>query len=162
MSRCLFAKAFSILLCRELKAQKLLHDTDSYFSVCHGFTQHFHKQPSIDVLRKRCSENMQQIYRRTPMPKCDFNKVALLCNFIEITLRHGCSPVNLPHIFRRSFSKNTSGWLLLHFPFLVFETLLRFLLSFINCEHVATTQKAPSVSLLPPILFTSRCLPLLY
>ena len=32
------------------------------------------------------------------MPKCDFNK--LLCNFIEITLRHGCSPVNLLHIFR--------------------------------------------------------------
>ena len=29
------------------------------------------------VLRKSCSENMQQIYRRTPMPKCDFNKVAL-------------------------------------------------------------------------------------
>ena len=25
----------------------------------------------------RCYENMQQIYRRTPMPKCDFNKVAL-------------------------------------------------------------------------------------
>ena len=32
---------------------------------------------SRGVLRKRCSENMQQIYRRTPMPKCDFNKVAL-------------------------------------------------------------------------------------
>ena len=29
------------------------------------------------VLKKRCSENTQQIYRRTPMPKCDFNKVAL-------------------------------------------------------------------------------------
>ena len=26
------------------------------------------------VLGKRCSENMQQIYRRTPMPKCGFNK----------------------------------------------------------------------------------------
>ena len=25
--------------------------------------------------RKRCSENMQQTYRGTPMPKCDFNKV---------------------------------------------------------------------------------------
>ena len=25
-----------------------------------------------------CSENMQQIYRRTPMTKCDFNKVAKL------------------------------------------------------------------------------------
>ena len=34
------------------------------------------KQPSRGVLKKRCSENMQQIFRRTPMPKCDFNKVA--------------------------------------------------------------------------------------
>ena len=37
----------------------------------------------------------------------------MLCNFIEITLWHGCSPVNLLHIFRTIFSKNTSGWLLL-------------------------------------------------
>ena len=36
-----------------------------------------------------------------------------LCNFIEITLRYGCSPVNLLHIFRPPFPKNTSGWLLL-------------------------------------------------
>ena len=35
------------------------------------------KQPSRGVLRKRCSENMQQIYRRIPMPKYDSNKVAL-------------------------------------------------------------------------------------
>ena len=35
-------------------------------------------------------------------------------NFIEITLRHGCSPVNLLHIFRTHFSRNTSGWLLLN------------------------------------------------
>ena len=35
------------------------------------------KQPSRGVLRKRCSENMQQIYRRTLIPKWDFNKVAL-------------------------------------------------------------------------------------
>ena len=34
------------------------------------------KQPSRYVLRKSCSENIQQIYRRTPMPKCDFNKFA--------------------------------------------------------------------------------------
>ena len=34
-------------------------------------------------------------------------------NFIEITLRHGCSPVNLLHIFRKPFSRNTSEWLLL-------------------------------------------------
>ena len=34
------------------------------------------KQLSGSVLKKRCSENMQQIYRRTPMLKCDFNKEA--------------------------------------------------------------------------------------
>ena len=33
------------------------------------------KQPSRGVLKKSCSKNIQQIYRRTPMPKCDFNKV---------------------------------------------------------------------------------------
>ena len=31
------------------------------------------KQPPRGVLKKRCSENMQQIYRRTPMPKYDFD-----------------------------------------------------------------------------------------
>ena len=36
----------------------------------------FQKQPPRGVLSKRCSENMQQIYGRTPMQKCDFNKVA--------------------------------------------------------------------------------------
>ena len=35
------------------------------------------KQPPRGVLKKSCSENKQQIYRRTPMPKCDFNKVTL-------------------------------------------------------------------------------------
>ena len=33
-------------------------------------------QPPRGVHRNRCSENMQQIYRRILMPKCDFNKVA--------------------------------------------------------------------------------------
>ena len=34
------------------------------------------KRPSRGVDRKRCSENMQQIYRRTPMPKFNFNEFA--------------------------------------------------------------------------------------
>ena len=33
-------------------------------------------------------------------------------NFIEFALRHGCSPVNLLHIFRTPFPRSTSGWLL--------------------------------------------------
>ena len=68
------------------------------------YISYIQKQPHRGVPRKRCSENMQQIYRRTPTPKCDFNKVAL---------RHGCS-LNLLHIFRTPFLKNTSGWLLLY------------------------------------------------
>ena len=41
--------------------------------------------------------------------------IKLLCNFIEIALQHGCSPVNLLHIFRTLSPKNTSGWLPLNF-----------------------------------------------
>ena len=37
----------------------------------------------------------------------------LQSNFIEIAFRHGCCPVNLLHIFRTPFVKNTSVWLLL-------------------------------------------------
>ena len=47
------------------------------FCVVCIFTCYIHKQSSRDVLSKRCSENIQQIYRRTPVPKCDFNKTAL-------------------------------------------------------------------------------------
>ena len=51
------------------------------------------KQPCRDVLRKRCFENIQDIYRRTPMSKYNFNKIKkqlhwnhtsawmLFCNF---------------------------------------------------------------------------------
>ena len=63
------------------------------------------KQPSRRVLKKGCSENMQQIYGRTPMTKCDFNKVT-------ITVWYGCSPVNLLHNFRTPFLKNIFGRLL--------------------------------------------------
>ena len=52
------------------------------------------KQPSRGALRRRCSENMQQIYKRTSMSKCNFNKIAL---------RYGWSPVNLLHISEHLF-----------------------------------------------------------
>ena len=39
--------------------------------------------------------------------------IKLRNNFIEIAFWHGCSPVNLLHIFRTPFLKNTSGRLLL-------------------------------------------------
>ena len=42
------------------------------------------KQPTRDVLVKICSENMQQIYKKAPMP-CDFNKVAKQTSFLKKT-----------------------------------------------------------------------------
>ena len=98
------------------------------------------QKQSPSVIRNRCSENMQHVYRRTPMPKCDFNREIALrhgCSpenflfsegmqaiyrrkpmpkshfFIEITFWHGCSPVNLLYIFGTPFPKKTFGKLLL-------------------------------------------------
>ena len=48
-------------------------------------------KPSIGALMKRGS-NMQQSYRRTPMPKCDLNKVVK--QLYWYALQHECSPVN--------------------------------------------------------------------
>ena len=47
------------------------------------------------------SKNIDQLYNE------------LLCNFIEITLQHGCSHVNLLHIFSTTLPKITYGGLLL-------------------------------------------------
>ena len=78
-------------------------------------TFEFQKQPSSGVLRKRCSENMQQIYRRTPIPKLHFAMGVLL------------------HIFRKHFLKNPFRWVLLEFfKFYGFTSFNRFVnLSFL-------------------------------
>ena len=52
---------------------RITPNRDTFYAVTVPTTE----QPSRGVLSKTCCENMQQIYRRTPMPKCDFNKVAL-------------------------------------------------------------------------------------
>ena len=66
------------------------------------------KQPSRDVLIKKCREKMQQIYRRTPMPKCDFNKVAKQLHW------NGTSawvfPVNLLHTYFHLWRAKSGSW----------------------------------------------------
>ena len=57
------------------------------------------KQPPTSIHRKRCSEKMQEICRRTPMPKCDFTACMFSCKFAAS--------------FRTPFPNNTSGRLLL-------------------------------------------------
>ena len=65
--------------------------------------------------------------------------IKLLCNFIEITLRHGCSLVNLLHVFRTPFPKNTFGRLLLNFVNFFLEDWSFTLLSSI-CQIALTTR----------------------
>ena len=64
------------------------------------------KQPPRGVLKKKCSENMQQLYRRHPCRSVI--SIKLQSNFVEIALQHVCSLVNFLHIFRTAFPENTS------------------------------------------------------
>ena len=57
-------------------AQMEHRSTSEVTNTCLIFTI-IQMQPPRAVLKKRYSKNMQKIYRRTPMPKCDFSKVAL-------------------------------------------------------------------------------------
>ena len=68
-------------------------------------TYEMQKQPSRGALSEKCSENMQRMYRRTPIPKFNFNKIAK--QLFQITFRQGRSPVNLLHIFRTPFLQNS-------------------------------------------------------
>ena len=58
------------------------------------------KQTSIGVFIKKCSENMQQIFRRISMLNCGFQCSEYTgehpCQNV-ISLWHGCSPVNWLH-----------------------------------------------------------------
>ena len=53
------------------------------------------------------------LHQLTLYSKLVIDEVVNQSNFIEIILRHGCFPVNLLHIFRTPFPKNTSDRLLL-------------------------------------------------
>ena len=71
----------------------------------------FQKQTSIGILIKKCSENMEQIYRRTPCRSVI--SIKLLYNFIEIPLRHGASQVDFLHIVKTPSYKSIYRGLLL-------------------------------------------------
>ena len=65
------------VLCSARKFSNMFSFIDDLAAISDSGELYKQKKPSRDVLRKRFSENMQQIYRRTPIPKCDFSKVAL-------------------------------------------------------------------------------------
>ena len=63
---------------KQLRSQLISYFTEYWITL-------LMRLPEAAVLEKRCS---------------------LLCNFIEIALRYGCSPVNLLHIFSTPFQQN--------------------------------------------------------
>ena len=90
-----------------------------------------HPEVFLDVyVRNRHPEVFLDVYVRSSHPEVFLGKgvlkicnrftgehpcrsailIKLQSNFVEIALQHGCSPVNLLHIFRTPFPKNTSGW----------------------------------------------------
>ena len=129
-----------------------------YFWVTKNIISESHKQYPRDVLRKRCSEHIRQSYKRTPMPTCNFNKVA---SQVEIAIWHGCSPINLIHIFRTSFSKNTFEGLFSEFirrNIMVFKNLVFLWRIYANDLQWIMTQ---ILSVLPALLFVLHYLPVL-
>ena len=58
------------------------------------------KQPSSGILRKRFAETMQQIYRRTPISKCEFNKLHFRMGALMYVKFAAC--IFSEHIFLRN------------------------------------------------------------
>ena len=78
-----FSKLHTFLFFQLLNLWPILSYTDKFLAFYHQ------RQPPRGVLKKRCSENMQQIYSRTLMPKCDFNKVASNVGWLLLYHFHG-------------------------------------------------------------------------
>ena len=78
----------------------------SLFSLCNNIN------PGAELLLGKGALKICSIFTKEH-PSRRAISIKLLWNFIEIVLRHGCSPVKLLHIIRTPFPKNTSGPLLL-------------------------------------------------
>ena len=96
---------------------------------CYGLAQRIISASSKNNSKKKN-------YSKAALQWCSQEKVLhhiynLPCSFIEITLRHGRSPVNLLHIFRTPSYKNTSGELLL----IIFDIACIMKVKTINNNH---------------------------
>ena len=68
----------------------------------------------IQIITFRRKQLTEVLYKETALKNfLIFTGTDICWSLFEITLRHGCSPVYLLHIFRMPFLKNTSGQLLL-------------------------------------------------
>ena len=71
--------------------------------------------------------------------------IKLQGNFIEIALRLWCSRVNLVHIFRTLFPRNTTGWLLLLFTKTKLSPIKKWLTELINSYYRYIVEKSRGI-----------------
>ena len=89
-----------------------LHDWKEKIVISYSKLQMFRSSHPEVFLRKGVLVICRKFTGEHPCQSAISTK--LQYNFIEITLRYGCSLVNMLHIFRTHFPRNTSGWLLLN------------------------------------------------
>ena len=106
--QCIFKEKAKTLLSQSFVFQASF----SLFHIIEDFMKNL-KQPSRDILRKKCSEMKicNKFAREHPCRSA--TSIKLLCSFIKTALRHGCSSVNLLHVFITLFLTDTSEGLLL-------------------------------------------------
>ena len=94
-----------------LNNKTLVHSNSSTWKIDFQWKK---EEAQAALRRCSCRKVFSKIYSKfTGEHPCrSVISINLLCKFIEITLQHGCSPVNLLYNFRTSFYKNTSRGLL--------------------------------------------------
>ena len=102
-----FPKNFSRICFRKLKMRMIYHMNNPFRS---SHPEVFRRKGVLKICSKSLGENTCR----------SVISIKSQSNFIEIILRHGFSPVNLLHIFRTPFLKNTFGWLFFSFSMYCF------------------------------------------
>ena len=99
--------------CKDIKQNEYGSERNMFFHRCYRYfgDSFYRSQKFLAGLsqNQKTVDNMKNCSKIRV--KTTFN---VQSNFIEIALWHGCSPVNLLHIFTTPFPKNTSGRLLLN------------------------------------------------
>ena len=110
VSVCIFTRKFSVLTIT-LFLLKTVHTKLNLQYLIFDFLRKYRSSHPEVFLEKGVLQICSKFTGEHPYRSVISKK--LQNNFIEITLWHACSPVNLLHYFRTPFNKKTSGRLLL-------------------------------------------------
>ena len=84
----------------------------------------FQKQFSVGFLMGECTSSTWRVCDVASVPSVI--SIGLLCSFVSVTPRHGCSPVKLLRIFRTHLCGSTYGGMLLPFAKVLVSLIVHF------------------------------------